>query len=432
MYLILAILAFNIIVIVHELGHFIIAKKMGIRVLEFSLFIGPKLFGITRGETTYSLRLIPLIAYVKMEGEEEASDSERAFNNKPKYARALTTIAGPLANLLLAAILLTGYFAVRGYESMEIKTIVAQSPAAKAGMKPGDKIVSYGGKRTYTPTDVLQFLYVSKGEPAKVEYKRDGKLLSGVLEPIKHPETSVPKIGVVPDVGNPKGSNIIREISPDLPAAAAGLQAGDRIIAINGIEVDSSERLVELIIANGIKELEVTAERDGAEINTKVMPVEVKSEEWYETGLEFREIKGNILQSFGQSAAFTYSIIRSVFYSPEWLITGKANVSDMIGPIGMVSAITTTVRQAPDAAQMLLYLMYIMGLFSVAIGATNLIPFPMLDGGRLLLIGIEAVRGKPLSPEKESYISIAGFAFIILLGIYIAYNDILKLVTGQR
>jgi len=100
-----------------------------------------------------------------------------------------------------------------------------------------------------------------------------------------------------------------------------------------------------------------------------------------------------------------------------------------MGPIGMVSTITTTVSQAPNVGQMLTYLMYITGLLSVAIGATNLLPFPMLDGGRLLLIGIEAVRGKPLSPEKETVISIAGFIIIILLGIYIAYNDILRLVV---
>jgi regulator of sigma E protease len=200
-------------------------------------------------------------------------------------------------------------------------------------------------------------------------------------------------------------------------------------VAINGIEVDSYEKLVELVKNNGISELELSAERNGGQINTSLTPIEVKTDEWYEIGLEFTYAKGNVLDSFVHSAAFTYSIIRSVFYSPEWLITGKANVSDMMGPIGMVSTITTTVSQAPNVGQMLTYLMYITGLLSVAIGATNLLPFPMLDGGRLLLIGIEAVRGKPLSPEKETVISIAGFIIIILLGIYIAYNDILRLVV---
>jgi regulator of sigma E protease len=215
-----------------------------------------------------------------------------------------------------------------------------------------------------------------------------------------------------------------------MPAGQVGLQAGDRIVEINGVSVDSGDRLVELVKENGMKELEIKAMRNGAEVRVTLTPVEMKTEEYYETGLKFVPARGNVIESFGQAVSFTYSIIRSVFYSPGWLFSGKAKVSDMMGPIGMVSTITTTVSQAPDVGQMLVYLMYITGLLSVAIGATNLLPFPMLDGGRLLLIAVEAVRGKPLSQEKESYISIVGFVLIILLGIYIAYNDILKIIAN--
>ena len=221
----------------------------------------------------------------------------------------------------------------------------------------------------------------------------------------------------------------MKQVSPGSPAGNAGLMAGDRIVAINGVEVDSYEKLSGLIKENGIKELEIQALRDGALVSAVLTPIEAKTEEWYEVGLEFAYVKGNILDSFSQSAVYMYSIVRSVFYSPTWLITGKANISDMMGPIGMVSAITTTVSQAPNIGQMLIFLMYITGLLNVAIGATNLLPFPALDGGRLLFIGIEAVRGKPLSPEKESVITMAGFVIIILLAIYIGYNDILKLVV---
>lgn len=429
MHLILAILAFNIIVIVHELGHFLAARAVGIRVMEFSLFLGPKLFSIMRGGTTYSLRLFPILAYVKLEGDDEASDSESSFSKKSKSARAFTMIAGPLANLLLAVILLTGYFAFGGYETTRIARIAENSPAAAAGMQKGDRIVSYGGKRTHIPLDVIQFLYVSKGEPVTVEFERDGKLLRGELKPIYHPEASTPMIGVTLDLTNPEGSNVLKEVSPGSPAENAGLMAGDRIVAINGAEVDSYDKLSGLLKENGIKELEIQALRNGAMVSAVLTPIEAKTDEWYEVGLEFAYVRGNIPDSFIQSGVFIYSIVRSVFYSPTWLITGRANISDMMGPIGMVSAITTTVSQAPDIGRMLMYLMYITGMLSVAIGATNLLPFPALDGGRLLLIGIEAVRGKPLSQEKESIISMAGFVIIILLAIYIAYNDILKLVV---
>jgi regulator of sigma E protease len=431
MYLILALLAFNIIVIVHELGHFITARRMGIKVLEFSLFIGPKIFSFERGGTTYSLRLFPFMAYVKMLGEEEESDSEQAFNNKPKYARALTAFGGPFANLLLAAVLLTAYFSIQGYYTMEIGQVAENSPAALAGIQRGDRIISYDGKRTYILEDVIQFLYISKGEPALVEIERNGEKLTRQLRPVRYPEAVEPKIGISLSSESDTDSNVIQALSPGMPAEQAGLLAGDRIVEINGTAVDSSDKLIELVKSNGMDQLEIKAIRDGAQVNVTLMPVAVKTEESYETGLRFVTARGNVFESFGQAASFTYSIIRSVFYSPGWLFSGKAKVSDMMGPIGMVSTITTTVSQAPDVGQMLVYLMYITGLLSVAVGATNLLPFPMLDGGRLLLIAVEAVRGKPLSQEKESYISIVGFVLIILLGIYVAYNDILKIIVNR-
>ena len=185
MNLLIAFLAFNIIVIVHELGHFIVAKKSGIKVLEFSLFIGPKIFSIQRGETMYSLRLIPIIAYVKMEGEEEESEDERSFNKKPMHIRALTTVGGPLANLLLAVVLLTVLFSIQGYSTTAISRVSDKSAAMQAGIRPGDKIISYDGKRVLMPLDLVQFLYITKGAPTQIEYVRDGE---------KHIEIITPKI----------------------------------------------------------------------------------------------------------------------------------------------------------------------------------------------------------------------------------------------
>ena len=430
MNLILSILAFNIIVIVHELGHFLAAKKFGIKVLEFSLFIGPKIFSIQRGETMYSLRLFPIMAYVKMEGEEEASDSETAFSNKPKYARALTAFGGPLANLLLAAVLLTAYFTVQGYDTTNIKRIAENSPAAAAGIQPGDKIVSYEGKKVYMPLDMVQFLYVSKGVPAEVEYIRNGKQFTETLKPIIIPASAAPKLGVSLGSENDADSNVIKALSSDLPAEKMGLQVGDRIVALNDTEIKTAKVLVEYVSQNGLKPINVKVLRNNSEVNTTITPIAVKTQEMYDIGLEFASKKGGIIDSFGQAAVFTYSIVRSVVYSLGWLISGKAKLNEMMGPIGMVSTISSAVEQAPNIMEMLLYIMYITSLMSIAIGATNLVPFPMLDGGRLVLIGVEAVRGKPLSQEKEAYISMVGFVLIILLGIYAAYNDIVRIVTG--
>ena len=430
MNLVVAFLAFNIIVIVHELGHFLAAKKFGIKVLEFSLFMGPKIFSIQRGDTMYSLRLIPIMAYVKMEGEEEASDSETAFSNKPKYARALTAFGGPLANLLLAVVLLTVLYSIQGYSTTGINRVVEKSPAAAAGIQPGDKIVSYDDKRVYLPLDVIQFLYVSKGVPAKVEYTRDGEKFTETLKPIIIPAATSPKLGVSLGMENDANSNVIKALSPDLPAEKMGLQVGDRIVALNETEIKTAKELVEFVSKNGMNPIDVKVMRDDSEVNATITPIEVKTQEMYDIGLEFAFEKGSFIESFKESTVFTYSIVRSVGYSLGWLVSGKAKLSEMMGPIGMVSTISTAVEQAPNFVEMLLYLMYITSLLSIAIGATSLVPFPMLDGGRLVLIGVEAIRGKPISQEKEAYISMVGFVLIILLGIYAAYNDIVRIVTG--
>ncbi len=430
MNLVMAILAFNIIVIVHELGHFLIAKKMGINVLEFSLFVGPKIFSIDRGGTTYSLRLFPVMAYVKMEGEEEESDSEASFNKKPKYARALTILGGPVSNLLLALVLLTAVYSMNGYESTQIRAVAENTAAAKAGLQAGDRIISYDGKRTVLPIDFIQFLYVSKGVPAEVEYVRDGERFKETLEPVYHPESLSPKLGVSLGSEGKADSNVITALSPGMPAEKMGLEVNDRIVALNGIEINTAEELIAYVNQNGLKPIEVTVQRGGGRVNVEITPVEVRSEEYYEVGFAFSMKKGGFLELVRQAAVFIGSIVRSVGYSLFWLVTGQAKLSELMGPIGMVSTISAVVRQAPNLAQMLLYLMEMTALMSIAIGATNLIPFPMLDGGKLTLIGVEAVRGKPISPEKEGYISMVGFVLVILLGIYAAYNDIVRLITG--
>lgn len=430
MNILLAFIAFNVIVVVHELGHFLAAKKFGIKVLEFSLFIGPKLYSIQHGETMYSIRLIPIMAYVKMEGEEEASESERAFNNKPKYARALTAFGGPLANLLLAAILLTIVFSIQGYETTKINKVEMDSPASAADIRQNDKIISYDGKRIYMPFDVMQFLYVSKGKTTEIEFLRDGEKISKKLIPGKIPEQTGYKLGVGMSTESSENSNVIRSLTPGYPAEKTGLLPGDRIIRLNNTEIASGSDLVAFVTKNGEKEIKVTALRNGAEVNVNIIPFPEKIPEQYYLGIDFQMAKGGIFDSFRQSAVFSYSIVRSVIYGLVWLIKGEVPLNQMMGPIGMVSTISTAVQQGPNLMAKLVYLFQMTALISIALGATNLIPFPMLDGNRLLLIGLEAIRKKPIKPEKEAFISMVGFVLIILIAIYAAFNDIMRLIKG--
>lgn len=427
---ILAFVAFNLIVIVHELGHFLAAKKFGIKVDEFSLFVGPKLWSTQYGETTYSIRLFPIMAYVKMEGEEEASTSERAFNNKPRYARALTAFGGPLANLVLAAILLTIVFSIQGYSTTEISAIDSDSPAAAAGLQVGDKITGYEDKAVYLPLDVMQFLYVSKGRPADIEYVRNNVKFSGKINPEIIPASTAYRIGVGFSTSTGKDSNVIQSITPGYPAESVGLLAGDRIIKVNDNEITDRSKLVTFLEKSKGAEISITVLRNNAEINVNLVPKEDKIPEQYILGLEFNSKSGNLWDSFKESMVFTYSIVRSVGYSIVWLVTGQVEFNQMMGPIGMVSTIGTAVQQGPNLMAKLIYLLQMTGLMSIAIGATNLIPFPMLDGNRLVLIGIEAIRRKPLKPEREAFISMVGFVLIILIAVYAAFNDIMRLING--
>lgn len=427
---VLAFIAFNVIVIVHELGHFIAAKKFGIKVEEFSLFVGPKLFSIQRGETMYSLRLIPIMAYVKMEGEEQASESERAFNNKPKYARALTAFGGPLANLVLAAILLTIVFSLQGFATTGITEVDKGSPAEAAGIQPGDVITGYNGISTYMPLDVIQFLYVSKGKPAEIEYTRNNIRYKSEITPKIIPEANSYKLGVVFNASTGAGSNAVQSVTPGYPAEKVGLRAGDKIVKMDDTDISDRQQLVAFLDKSKNKEVTVTVLRNNSEIHVNITPKMEKVPEQYDLGVAFNIVQGNLWDSFREAAIFTYSIVRSVVYSIVWLITGQVQLNQMMGPIGMVSTIGSAVQQGPNLMAKLIYLLQMTGLMSIAIGATNLIPFPMLDGNRLVLIGVEAIRGRPIKPEKEAFISMVGFVLIIMIAIYAAYNDIMRLING--
>lgn len=430
MNLLLAFLAFDVIVFVHELGHFLFAKLFKIKVLEFSMFMGPKLYSWQRGETTYSIRLIPIMAYVKMEGEDEASDSENAFNKQPVYARALTCFGGPFANLLLAAILLPIFFSVTGYSTTHIDQVELNSAASAAGLRSGDVILKYADKSIYQPIDLVQFVYVGKGTKSEIVVLRDGEKISAEITPKTIPEGTSYKLGVSFNTETGADSNVVQAVSEGYPAKVAGILAGDRIIQLGDIQTANYKEIKSTLDASAGKEMKVVIDRNGSQMTMNLVPKAEKIAEQYETGIELAYEKGSIGGAIKQSFGYTWSIIRSVVYSLEWLITGQVPVKQMMGPIGMVSTIGTVVQQGQNIGEKLLYLAHISAFLSIAVGATNLIPFPALDGSKLLLLAIEAIRRKPIPIEKEAFITMVGFVVIILFAIYVAYNDIVRLVTG--
>lgn len=429
MNIIIAILALNLIVILHELGHYLVAKAAGISVLEFSLFFGPKLFSTKKGETTFSLRLFPVGAFVLLEGEEEASDSERSFSRKPLAVRMAVIAGGPVMNFLSALVFLCVVFAVVGYSSMILGPVPPGSPAAEAGLMAGDRILRYDGQRVHQPSDFYSFMAINNGEPSIVQFQRGTEIKQVWFTPDVIPANRyILGFGAVEPYG--EESTVVQYIVPDSPAEEAGLLPGDRIVALDGQPVTTKKEISAFLQEQQGQPVTVTVLRAGQEVTLRITPHLEKDNAYFDTGLTFRTLRGGIGTILRQAVVYIYSVIRSVVYSVGWLLTGKVSLTQLAGPVRIVSMMSEAVSYSPTVSLVLLNLLNISALISIAIGATNLLPFPALDGGRLLLYVVEALRGKPLPPEREASIAMVGFVLLMALAVFVLFNDIFQLIRG--
>lgn len=429
MQFVLAIIALSFLIIIHELGHFLVAKFSGIKVHEFALFMGPKLFSIQRGETMYSLRAIPLGGYVKMEGEEEASEDARAFNRKPVLVRAAVIAAGPIANLVTAIIIITILTMVSGYSTTRLSSVEPTSAAQEAGLKPGDTIVRYDNKSILHPADLSLFLFGTKGKPVEVEAIRDGKSFTTRLSPEIIAQNRY-ILGFRPNKAYGEGSNIVKAVEEDSPAYAAGLRPGDKIVRINATVIANNKDIRNFLNGNKGEAVKVTVEREGKQLSFSANPVMTKDQEQYDIGMEFERSSGGIVNSVKNSAILTYSISRNVYYSLAWLVSGKVSFNQLSGPVGIVNTIGDVVQQSPTLLVKTLSLLNLTAFISINLGLFNLVPFPALDGSKLIILLIEGVRRKAIPPEKEAMISLIGLALLVMLMIFATYNDLLRLISG--
>lgn len=430
MRLLLAFIAFDLIVIVHELGHFIAAKMSGIKVLEFSLFFGPKLFGFKRGETEYSIRLIPALAYVKLEGEDEASDSSRSFSKKSISARMFTIAAGPIANVLAAILALLIAYSIAGYDTSKINTVYKDSPAYAAGLQTGDEITSYNGKSIFQPMDISIFLYSTKGGTATVEILRGGERMEKEIAPMVIPAQDRYILGFTAKEAEGPQSNVVDAVDATSPAGKGGLMPEDRIIKINDSNIANKQDISNYLNINKDRAVDVTVSRGGTPVVLKITPMLQKTPEQYYLGFDFITEKGNPLQVLGRSVTGTFSVARMGLYSILWLVTGQVPPDQMAGPVGIVSAINTVVQQSPNALMVVLDLLKMIALISVGLGITNLLPIPPADGSKLVLLVLEGIRRKPLPQEKEAAIMTVGFIVMLTLFVLLTFNDIKRLITG--
>lgn len=424
---VIAIIALNFIILIHELGHFLVAKRSGIGVNEFSLFLGPKVYSVKKGETVFSIRSIPVGAYVALEGEEDSSQNERAFNNKPMHVRAAVIIAGPLVNLVAAVILLTVVFSIVGFDTTKVKSVVENSPAFIAGIQAGDQIVKYDQKNVFNPMDVFTFISISKGKTAEIVVKRNKDLKKVLITPQIIPGDRY-ILGFVSQTEYGEDSNLVKNVVEGSPAKKGGIKAGDRIIQLNDQTVTNKETITRYLSANKNKPVKVKILRNNSVIDLTITPKLEKGPEQYFVGISFKSEHGNLITNLKESLKATGSNIISVVRTFKWLITGKINIKQLMGPVGIASAISDVVGNGPSLKFIIINLLTICANISAVLGASNLIPFPALDGARLLVLSLGMIKGKELiSAEKENMISVIGLCILVSLGIYTIINDLLRI-----
>jgi regulator of sigma E protease len=344
---IVAILVFGLIVLIHELGHFLFAKMNKIAVVEFSIGMGPRLLHFKKGETTYSIKLLPLGGSCMMLGEDEENPDERAFQNRSIPARMSVIAAGPIFNFILAFLLSLVLVGMSGYDITYIKEVTEGSPAYEAGMRSGDKLLKINGEKVSMYQEYILYKLMKPDDKMnQVEFSRTD------------PQTGnqeIQTVSVTPQYSEESKKYLIGIlIAPENKKAA---NAGD-------------------LVKHGYMEME------------------------YDVKLT--------VKSLGM------------------LFTGKASVNDLSGPVGIVVMIDDSVK-AGLTVSVVAALMNVISmciLLSANLGVMNLLPIPALDGGRLLFLIIEAIRGKRMDPEKEGLVNMISMAALMALMIFVVFNDI--------
>ena len=428
MKILIAILIFSVIIIFHELGHFLLAKRNGIKVTEFSLGMGPRLLSTQKGETRYSLKLFPIGGSCMMVGEDDDDDSEGSFNKASVWARISVVAAGPFFNFILAFVFAMIITSVAGYDPARVLQVEENSPAAKAGLQEGDIITEFQGRNIVLGRDLDSYMMLHglEDEDITLTYKRDGKEKEVSFEAYSE-EKYMLGFSYVP---TPDGEPEVTQVVLNGAMMEAGVQAGDIIREINGEAIETSQEIQEYWEKNPLdgSEISLGIERDGEVQTISLKPQMTKQ---IDTGFVYnlyRE-KTNFLGVLRYSASEVRYWISNTIESLMMLIKGQFSVNDLSGPVGIIDVIGDSYEEAKEEGTVMVWLqmLYWAILLSANLGVMNLLPIPALDGGRLVFLAVEAVRKKKLDPNVEGMVHFAGFVLLMLLMVFVMFNDFRRL-----
>ena len=425
---VIAVIIFSAIILIHELGHFLLAKKNGIIVTEFSLGMGPRLLSTVKGGTRYSLKLLPIGGSCAMLGEDTAEeDVPGTFNRAPVWGRISVVAAGPVFNFILAFILsviITGFV---GYDPAQVMTVESGSTAEQAGIREGDIITEYNGYHIDVARDLYVYTYLNqlREEPVTVTVDRNGEELTF---------TFMPDVDVRYLLGfnrSDADSMKVESLIEGMPLEEAGLQPGDVITSVDGVPTPDGAAYAEYLEENPLSDqpVEITYDRNGTEYSVEITPREYRTPGLgfsYNTG--YTEAQG--LEVLKYAALDVKYMIRTTLLSLKELVTGGLGMDDLSGPVGVVDAIGTAYEETKDEGTVIMWmnLLNMAVLLSANLGVMNLLPLPALDGGRLVFLLLEAVRRRPVNREVEGMVHFAGLMLLMVLMVVVMYNDILKIV----
>jgi len=436
--LIAVVIILGFMILIHEFGHYAVAKLLGVRVEQFAIGFGKRLIGFRKGETDYRINAIPLGGYVKMSGEnpmDRHTDDPREFVNHSRWHRFLIAIAGPVMNILLAIVLLTGVYMVH-YEHpayLDQMPVVGwvdhDSPAQKAGIQPGDLIVRVDGVQNPTWEQVEMKQLVSANQPLPFAVVRGSQRVEGTVVPTAGGPQEPPSAGWFPKV-----PVILGEVEPNMPAAKAGMKDGDTLLSIDGQPVLSIQSMIESLQRSKDKPLDIRARRGTKDLDFKVTPVLADTpgaaEKHYRLGFrnsfQVAVKKLSFPEAIDQSLSTNRKLSTLILELVGRMIKGRKGALNAVsGPIGIA-------QQAGIAAQQgWMPLLELTAAISLNLGIFNLLPIPIMDGGVILLLFIESLMRRDISMPIKERIYQAAFVFLVLFAAVVIYNDIVK-TLGTR
>lgn len=420
-----------VLILVHEAGHYFAARRCGVKVEEFGIGIPPRIVGWTRNGVVWSINAIPFGGFVRVKGEDGANADSDSMNAKPPHQRAFFLAAGAAMNVLFAILLMFAVLGVKGdlHQSSYVTAVGADSPAAKAGWQAGDRIVEMDGDEVETTEEIVGKTRDNAGEEISVALERRGSIVETRITPRENPPEGQGRAGAYLDEFY-QGIVRVEEVTPGSPGEAAGLRVADEFVSVNDRAVtDFFVLRTELERFRG-SSVPMVVRRDGVHLATElaIPPSSGGEDVFVESGVpilrqtpDFEQVPlGEIIpRGFEESYDRTVLMLGQL----KSLVTEPENLKQVAGPIGMGQI---TSRLIEDSALPTWYLLAQIGIvLSLNLAVLNLLPLPALDGGRLLFVLIEIVRGgRKIAPEKEGLVHFAGLVLLVGLMFVIAFRDI--------